>query len=195
MTKQEQIEEMAVIGCVRNPQAHTAEECAKCDFKQGKCNAYRHAEKLYDAGYRKFDKDSVVLTRVDYEMLKSLYDTQKGAIMTSSIGDLPLTIGGLRKAVDEITRLNRVETELQELNAKYYNEAKDLRRELKQARKETAKEIFQKVVNICRKEEDFQDGTVNTQLEPLYFGIMNGCAFIRGEIKDLAKQYGVEVEE
>lgn len=195
MTRQEQIEEMAVIGCVRNPQAHTAEECAKCDFKQGQCNAYRHAEKLYNAGYRKVDKDSVVLTRVDYEMLKSLYDTQKGAIMTSSIGDLPLTIGGLRKAVDEITRLNRVETELQELNAKYYNEAKDLRRELKQARKETAKEIFQKVVNICIKEEDFQDGTVNTQLEPLYFGIMNGCAFIRGEVKKLAEQYGVEVEE
>ena len=56
MTKQEQIEEMAVIGCVRNPQAHTAEECAKCDFKQGKCNAYRHAEKLYNAGYRKIDE-------------------------------------------------------------------------------------------------------------------------------------------
>ena len=195
MTKQEQIEEMAVIGCVRNPQAHTAEECAKCDFKQGQCNAYRHAEKLYNAGYRKVDKDSVVLSREEYEMLKSLYDTQKGAIMTSSIGDLPLTVEGLRKAVDEITRLNRVETELQELNAKYYNEAKDLRRELKQARKETAKEIFQKVVNICRKEEDFQDGTVNTQLEPLYFGIMNGCAFIRGKVKELAKQYGVEVEE
>ena len=63
------------------------------------------------------------------------------------------------------------------------------------ARKETAKEIFQKVVNICIKEEDFQDGTVNTQLEPLYFGIMHGCAFIRGEVKKLAKQYGVEVEE
>ena len=56
MTRQEQIEKMAVIGCVRNPQAHTAEECAKCDFKQGKCNAYRHAEKLYDAGYRKVDE-------------------------------------------------------------------------------------------------------------------------------------------
>ena len=55
-TKQEQIEEMAVIGCVRNPQAHTAEECAKCDFKQGQCNAYRHAEKLYNAGYRKIDE-------------------------------------------------------------------------------------------------------------------------------------------
>lgn len=53
MTKQEQIEEMAVIGCVRNPQAHTAEECAKCDFKQGQCNAYRHAKALYNAGYHK----------------------------------------------------------------------------------------------------------------------------------------------
>ena len=72
MTKQEQIEEMAVIGCVRNPQAHTAEECAKCDFKQGQCNAYRHAEALYNAGYRKVGKDSVVLTRADYEMLTSL---------------------------------------------------------------------------------------------------------------------------
>ena len=51
--EQEQIEEMAVIGCMRNPQAHTAEECSKCDFKQGCCNSYRHAEALYNAGYRK----------------------------------------------------------------------------------------------------------------------------------------------
>lgn len=63
MTKQEQIEEMAVIGCVRNPQAHTAEECAKCDFKQGQCNAYRHAEKLYDAGYRKIKEKNETLEK------------------------------------------------------------------------------------------------------------------------------------
>lgn len=60
MTKEQQIEEMAVIGCVRNPQAHTAEECAKCDFKQGQCNAYRHAKALYVAGYRKIDGDNYV---------------------------------------------------------------------------------------------------------------------------------------
>ena len=196
MTKQEQVKE--ILEVIKHCGDYTNRDCAECDYiLYGECKNQKQceAEALYNEGYRKVDKDSVVLTRVDYEMLKSLYDTQKGAIMTSSIGDLPLTIGGLRKAVDEITRLNRVETELQELNAKYYNEAKDLRRELKQARKETAKEIFQKVVNICRKEEDFQDGTVNTQLEPLYFGIMNGCAFIRGEVKELAEQYGVEVEE
>lgn len=68
-------------------------------------------------------------------------------------------------------------------------------RKAEEVRKETAKEIFQKVVNICRKEEDFQDETVNTQLEPLYFGIMNLCAFIRNEVKEIAKQYSVEVEE
>ena len=63
MTKQEQIEEMAVIGCVRNPQAHTAEECAKCDFKQGQCNAYRHAEELYNAGYRKIKEKNETLEK------------------------------------------------------------------------------------------------------------------------------------
>ena len=62
-TKQEQIEEMAVIWCVRNPQAHTAEECAKCDVKQGQCNAYRHAEALY----------SVVISREEYETLANRY--------------------------------------------------------------------------------------------------------------------------
>ena len=118
----------------------------------------------------KLPEDSVVLSREEYEMLKSLYDTQKGAIMTSSIGDLPLTVEGLRKAVDEITRLNRVETELQELNAKYYNEAKDLRRELKQTRKDTAKAI----------------------LNVLYFNLQNS---VMGRIQEIAKNYGVEVEE
>ena len=67
MTKQEQIEEMAVIGCVRNPQAHTAEECAKCDFKQGQCNAYRHAEAIYNAGYRKIkEKDETLEKQIKY---------------------------------------------------------------------------------------------------------------------------------
>lgn len=73
MNKQEQIEEMAVIGCVRTPQAYTAEECAKCGFKNGRCNAYRHAEALYNAGYRKIPEDSVVLSREEYEMLANQY--------------------------------------------------------------------------------------------------------------------------
>ena len=174
MTKQEQIDEMAKE---RNEIKDIMKLLDKC-VSLNPMYKSEVASVLYGNNYRKLPEDSVVLSREEYEMLKSLYDTQKGAIMTSSIGDLPLTVEGLRKAVDEITRLNRVETELQELNAKYYNEAKDLRRELKQTRKETAKEIFQKIVNICRKEEDFH--------------LQNG---VMGRIQEIAKNYGVEVEQ
>ena len=73
MTKQEQIINMAVLGCVRNPKAHTAKECTKCDFKKGMCNAYRHAEALYEAGYRKISEDSVILTKEDYIDLSRTY--------------------------------------------------------------------------------------------------------------------------
>lgn len=71
MNKEQQIEEMAVIGCVRNPQAHTAEECAKCDFKNGQCNSYRHAEAIYNAGYRKISEDNIC------EALEKPVDTSK----------------------------------------------------------------------------------------------------------------------
>ena len=141
-----------------------------------KRGGYYDAVKLVKLGYRKLPEDSVVLSREEYEKLKSLYDTQKGAIMTSSIGDLPLTVEGLRKAVDEITRLNRVETELQEFNIKYYNEAKDLRRELKQARNETAEKILQPLYNAC-KEDTYGQVVVD-------FAIL----------ENLAKQFGVEIK-
>ena len=166
MTKQEQIEEMAkIVDEMYNVYTTTADDIA---------------DGLYNAGYRKIQDGTVVLSREEYEMLKSLYDTQKGAIMTSSIGDLPLTVEGLRKAVDEITRLNRVETELQELNAKYYNEAKDLRRELKQTRKETAKEIMQCLYDKCYEIQNLRECVAH--ITPL-------------DILQLAKHYGVEVEE
>lgn len=48
-----EIAEMAVVGCHRNPQAYTADECMKCEFKNGMCDAYKHAEKLYQMKYRK----------------------------------------------------------------------------------------------------------------------------------------------
>ena len=166
MIQQEQIEAMASdmdYGCTkRDLYPDDAKEIAKV---------------LHLLGSRKLDKDSIVLTRADNEMLKSSYDTQKGAIMTSSIGDLPLTVEGLRKTVDEITRLNRVETELQELNAIYYNEAKDLRRELKQARNETAKEIAEKLKNYIRQNE----------IQTTFFG--NKCFINEDTIDELLKEY------
>ena len=154
MTRQEQIEEMAkIVDEMYNVYTTTADDIA---------------EGLYNAGYRKIQDGTVVLSREEYDKLGLFEETVKE--YKSDNGQLVL--------VKEQKKLQKYSTDIADF-----------------IRKETAKEIFQKVVNICRKEEDFQDGTVNTQLEPLYFGIMNGCAFIRGEVKELAEQYGVEVEE
>lgn len=70
MNKEQQIEEMAVIGCVRNPQAHTAEECGKCDFKNGQCNSYRHAEAIYNVGYRQINENCAVITKAELKEYK-----------------------------------------------------------------------------------------------------------------------------
>ena len=104
MTRQEQIEEMAVIGCVRNPQAHTAEECAKCDFKQGQCNAYRHSEKLYDAGYRKVD---------EFEKCRKC-PAWSGTDCTRN----PYTEGCLDDKVNLKNEIKRLEKENEQLKAK-----------------------------------------------------------------------------
>ena len=104
MTKQEQIEEMAVIGCVRNPQAHTAEECAKCDFKQGQCNAYRHAEALYNAGYRKID---------EFEKCRKC-PAWSGTDCTRN----PYTEGCLDDKVNLKNEIKRLEKENEQLKAK-----------------------------------------------------------------------------
>lgn len=101
------------------------------------------------------------------ENKKSLYDCSQGAYMTSKIGDLPLTVAGLRKAVDEITRLNNVEAELQELNIKYYNEAKDSRRELAKAKAENEKLKAEKhkLENDLAGFDEFARGISKTRIE------------------------------
>ena len=53
MNRDKQIEEMAVKCCRRNPQAHTAQECLECGFKNGMCDIYKLAKMLYEDGYRK----------------------------------------------------------------------------------------------------------------------------------------------
>ncbi|MDY4592596.1 MAG: hypothetical protein SO434_04255 [Eubacteriales bacterium] len=76
MTKQEQIEEMAkVLSTVKRCEALALSECIKkkCEYPHYEgvtCIAEHQAETLYEQGYRKLPKDSVVLTREEYEVLK-----------------------------------------------------------------------------------------------------------------------------
>lgn len=162
-----QIEEMAKIIGFSHCGIQAQHRCTiSCDI----CIA----EELYNAGYCKVNDDEVVISKKEYERMKSLYEESQGAYMTSSIGDLPLTVEGLRRAVDEITRLNIVQVELQELNMRYYNEAKQLRRDSK----ETAREILQELQNRARKEKEEID---------------IGAVFFE-DIEELAEKFGVEVE-
>lgn len=133
-------------------------DCNNCKYDKENNNRFICSENLL--------KDCLDLIRrlqAENERLTSLWDGKSG-FMTSSIGDLPLTVEGLRKAVDEISRLLIVQAELQELNAKYYNEAKDLRRKLNndgaiysrlevdgfidKARKETAEKFAKKLKQV-----------------------------------------------
>lgn len=72
MNKQEQIEEMAVIGCVRNPQAHTADEYAAIKEKAVKEFAGKIKAKL-NAIFGKTicsDLDTEDITDIIDELLK-----------------------------------------------------------------------------------------------------------------------------
>ena len=65
-----EIAELAVLGCKRNPQAHTTQECMNCEFHPHSCNQWEHAEKAINAGYQKIQEDSIVLSKEEYDGLK-----------------------------------------------------------------------------------------------------------------------------
>lgn len=87
MTKQEQIEEMAndIEYAIDNEcKLNNGKSCEDCVFdNKGDwyCQSLMTATHLYAEGYRKIDKDSVVLSREEYEKVdkeiinKSTYDT------------------------------------------------------------------------------------------------------------------------
>ena len=90
---------------------------------------------------------------------------------------------GYRKVSDS-------EAELQELNIKYYNEAKDYRRELKQASKETAEKIL-KDFKLWAREYQNKDTVVDengerlmTNNEKLNYLYTYLCDKYKVEIKD-----------
>lgn len=111
--------------------------------------------------------------------LTSLYDGQSG-FMTSSIGDLPLTVSGLRKAVDEISRLLIVQGELQDLNVEYYNEAKDFRRENAE---------LQKQVDELKEERQ----TLVTKYNQTDEAVDYWCEKYKQAVKDTAKEIYSEI--
>ena len=157
MTNQEQSEKIVYGSLITSTKCYNCIHFPLCFAQKSGVNLEFASENDCCYYQSKLPENSVVLSREEYEKLRSLYDCEQGSYMTSSIGDLPLTVEGLRKAVDEITRLICVQTELQELDAKYYNEAKDLRRENAKLQKQVGelkfdKELLQKLID--KREKD-----------------------------------------
>ena len=156
MTKQEQIEEMAVIGCVRNPQAHTAEECAKCDFKQGQCNAYRHAEALYNASYGNISE-----YKTEREMLESQIK-----VLEQRLNDKYIEIDNLnRNYSNAFERLKSQQQEIDGLRTENEQLKAKLNAKLtcdfvKTAQKQAQIEVLNRLKSLSIYDDNYLDGYV-----------------------------------
>lgn len=88
-----------------------------------------------------------------------------------------------------------IEDEYEEFCKELMDENRSLRKQLaakcnmckKYERQKTATEILRHLYEMGENEKNFQDGTVNTQLEPLYFGISNGVSYMLDEILKMDK--------
>lgn len=196
MTKQEQIAEMAVLGCVRNPQAHTAEECAKCDFKHGMCNAYRHAEALYNAGYRKLPEDSVVLSREEYEKLKMLEECHitcedmlefvEKARKETAEEILNAVVGAIDNGTffrkNFIFMMNKV------YGVEVQNDNND--KTIEQANKKIVRQFYNKIQKMLDETRQVIEEPCNGRQNAGYC-----VADVDNGLKELAKQFGAEIKE
>lgn len=135
MTKREQVEEMAKHGCYDGCANGLRKFCDEYDGKPCK-NMVRIASGLYEQGYQKIDKDSVVLSREEQE--KILTATEK--------------------------------------------RIKELKKQILQARKETAEKILTELLDFVN---GWFEGVENNDF---------GVEFNRIS-KDLAEKYGVKIKE
>ena len=148
MTKQEQIEEMAKE---RNEIKDIMKLLDKC-VSLNPMYKSEVASVLYGNNYRKLPKDSIVLSREEYEMLKSLYD-QNAEIerLKDDYAKLQELFAQYQMASDKEIRAQKKEAE-----KRFENNMKSvLEIEKKQAVKDFAEEL--KAKTMCIKE--YEDGT------------------------------------
>ncbi len=119
------------------------------------------ANKLYNAGYRKLPENAVVLSREEYDELLARPLNAMGDLVISKIKN---------KNKEKIEKLEKT------INEEYadISDYKDL------VRKETAREIFNKLFPDSR---FFNDNDVILIWQ------------VKDMLKELAKQYGVEIKE
>ena len=167
----EMIEEMAKviksaneINCIR-----TCDTCGYYD-DDSKCISFGQAIALYEQGYRKLPKDSVVLSKEEYEKLKN-------------------------ESIDKLFADDKFFKEEFKANEEYLQKRANrdyVKLVKKQARKETAEKILNEVNRIVNK---YQIKVNRNDYELFGFIYMVDCGDIALCLDKLAKQFGVELKD
>lgn len=168
------IEEMARAICPNSNEW----TCKACNWgAKPNCESYKNAEKLINAGYRKIPENSVVLSREEFEKYQRIENIIKRFSTIS-----PTEAESENKALKETIAIVLA----QKRNIwKRYNEKCE---ELKEASKETAERDFNHIIKAL----EIKKASIIT-----HYGVKEsvGADVAIRTVKELAKQFGVEIKE
>ena len=176
MNEKEMIEEMtrdiAFIFCPNRKQHEKWGNMAQCysDNNFSDCKIIKNAvDKLYNAGYRKIPEGSVLLTKEEYEGKEIVVEMSGGHKLRLTVGKF----GEMSRVLEDFTRKEMVKEILTNM---------DLLQENLNKKIEQLKEPFRQNMNSKQK-ESYKEG------------ILAAKSIISSFKYNIAKQFGVEVEE
>lgn len=203
LQKAKAIEEMANVikeqellifkECKENYEKSKGKSCKACKYdkyKGNECKINYLAEKLYEQGYRKIDKDSVIIPKSEHEKLtllaKECIDWRGKNCNTA----MPQKEDSVVLSREEYKELKHYENEMYRLQGvvdQLTNKGWDILDEKEEKirkveRKETAEKIYYK----AEKKAHFKDGGYYDK--DRYYLDME-------DLKEILKQFGVEIKE
>lgn len=184
MTKQEQVKE--ILEVIKHCGDYTNRDCAECDYRlYGECKNQKQceAEALYNEGYRKVPFGATVLAPEERnDEIREMHEILEGRDeLIAKVGILGRENYDLKAENEQLKAKLEARLTCDFVEARQNYAVQDFaEREVKKARKETAKEIMQCLYDKCYEIQNLRECVAH--ITPL-------------DILQLAKHYGVEVEE
>lgn len=165
------IEEMAQVLCNRR--------CEDCELLGVSCGCKSYCTRLYNAGCRIIADDEIVIKKSEYKELKK-YRTDwlnsEKMHLQAELEDTEFELGCSNRLFQKVCE-----------------EKKELEKRLEQVKQETAREILQA---LFPKEDMSTDTTLDLDKNGKWVKHeINYFTIYEDEVKDLAKAYGIELED
>lgn len=184
MTKQEQVKE--ILEVIKHCGDYTNRDCAECDYRlYGECKNQKQceAEALYNEGYRKVPFGATVLAPEERnDEIREMHEILEGRDeLIAKVGILGRENYDLKAENEQLKAKLEARLTCDFVDARQnYAVQNFAEREVKKACKETAKEIMQCLYDKCYEIQNLRECVAH--ITPL-------------DILQLAKHYGVEIEE